>query len=116
MRAQSADLILLDEPTSHLDARAQHNVLETIDTLSRDHTGKKVKTVIMITHQLSIARRADKIAMFENGVSRNDILHLPCSPGIYSSHLRQTITEFGTHEELMARPNSQYAYLYRSTA
>ena len=69
MRAQSADLILLDEPTSHLDARAQNNVLETIDSMSRDHTGKKVKTVIMITHQLSIARRADKIAMFEDGVS-----------------------------------------------
>jgi ABC-type transport system involved in cytochrome bd biosynthesis fused ATPase/permease subunit len=69
MRAQSADLILLDEPTSHLDARAQNYVLETIDQLSRDSTGKKVKTVIMITHQLSIARRADKIAMFENGVS-----------------------------------------------
>lgn len=69
MRARTADLILLDEPTSHLDAHAQNNVFEELDTLCRDaRTGKKVKTVIVITHQLSIARRADKIAMFENGV------------------------------------------------
>lgn len=70
MRARTADLLLLDEPTSHLDAHAQNNVFKTLDGLCRDSlTGKKVKTVIVITHQLSIARRADKIAMFEDGVS-----------------------------------------------
>ena len=69
MRARTADLLLLDEPTSHLDAHAQNNVLETIETLSRDPaTGKRTKTVIIITHQLSIAKRADKIAMLTNGV------------------------------------------------
>ena len=69
MRAKEADLLLLDEPTSHLDAHAQNNVLKAVDQICRDPTsGKKVKTVIIITHQLSIARRADKIAMFENGV------------------------------------------------
>jgi len=48
----------------------------------------------VITHQLSIARRADKIAMFEDG----------------------TITEFGTHESLLAHPESHYAALYRAAA
>ncbi|KAL5487862.1 hypothetical protein ACEPAI_5970 [Sanghuangporus weigelae] len=94
MRARSADLLLLDEPTSHLDAHAQNNVLETVESICRDPgTGKRTKTVIIITHQLSIAKRADKIAMFENG----------------------TITEFGTHEELMSRADSHYASLYRAT-
>lgn len=70
MRARSADLLLLDEPTSHLDAHAQNDVLKTLDKVCRDpRTGQKTKTVIIITHQLSLARRADKIAMFENGVS-----------------------------------------------
>lgn len=70
MRARSADLLLLDEPTSHLDAHAQNDVLKTLDKICRDpRTGQKTKTVIIITHQLSLARRADKIAMFENGVS-----------------------------------------------
>lgn len=69
MRAKEADLLLLDEPTSHLDAHAQNNVLKAVDQICRDPTtGKRSKTVIIITHQLSIARRADKIAMFENGV------------------------------------------------
>lgn len=69
MRAETADLLLLDEPTSHLDAHAQHNVLKNIDHLRRDpDTGKRRKTVIIITHQLAIARKADKIAMLENGV------------------------------------------------
>ena len=69
--------MLLDEPTSHLDAHAQNHVLDTLDSLCRDpRTGEKVKTVIIITHQLSIARRADKIAMFENGVSDSIIYRL----------------------------------------
>jgi len=55
--------------------------------------GKEGKTVVFITHRLSTARRADKIAMFENG----------------------TITEFGTHEELLRRPQSAYAALYRAS-
>ncbi|KLO15702.1 P-loop containing nucleoside triphosphate hydrolase protein [Schizopora paradoxa] len=95
MRARTADLLLLDEPTSHLDAHAQHNVLKSIDHIRRDPvTGKRTKTVIIITHQLSIARKADKIAMLENG----------------------SITEFGTHDELLARPNSRYGAMYRATA
>ena len=54
---------------AHLDAHAQHNVLKSIDHIRRDPvTGKRTKTVIIITHQLSIARKADKIAMLENGV------------------------------------------------
>lgn len=69
MRALTADLLLLDEPTSHLDAHAQNSVLETVEALCRDpSTGKRVKTVIIITHQMSIAKRADKIAMLRNGV------------------------------------------------
>ena len=76
MRARTSDLLLLDEPTSHLDAHAQNNVLEAVEALCRDPvTQKRTKTVIIITHQLSIARRADKIAMFENGVRVFNVLN-----------------------------------------
>ena len=76
MRARTSDLSLLDEPTSHLDAHAQNNVLEAVEALCRDPvTQKRTKTVIIITHQLSIARRADKIAMFENGVRVFNVLN-----------------------------------------
>ncbi|KII95926.1 hypothetical protein PLICRDRAFT_34876 [Plicaturopsis crispa FD-325 SS-3] len=94
MRAENpeVDLLVFDEPTSSLDARAQKNVFDTIEQISRDSSGRRTKTVIFITHRLSTARRADKIAMMEEG----------------------TITEFGTHEDLVRRDGS-YASLYRAS-
>jgi len=94
MRAErpEVDLILLDEPTSSLDAHAQKRIFESIDKMSRSPTGDRTKTVIFITHRLSTARRADKIAMMDAG----------------------TIVEFGTHQELLRR-NGQYAALYRAS-
>lgn len=94
MRASRPDvkLLLFDEPTSSLDAHAQNQIFDTIDKISKSPSGEKIKSVIFITHRLSTARRADKVAMMENG----------------------SITEFGTHQELMAR-NGSYAALYRAS-
>jgi len=94
MRASqpNVDLLLFDEPTSSLDAHAQNQVFDTIDKISRSPSGEKTKSVIFITHRLSTARRADKVAMMENG----------------------TISEFGSHQELMAR-NGSYAALYNAS-
>ncbi|KAF9452151.1 P-loop containing nucleoside triphosphate hydrolase protein [Macrolepiota fuliginosa MF-IS2] len=88
----SVDLLVFDEPTSSLDAHAQTQIFDTITKTSKTPTGERLKTVIFITHRLSTARRADKVAMMENG----------------------TITEFGSHEELLAR-NGSYASLYRAS-
>ena len=80
------DLLLFDEPvsgfllfnflakstcfqTSALDAHAQNKVFDTLAKISRTPSGERRKTVIFITHRLSTARRADKVAMMENGVS-----------------------------------------------
>ncbi|KAF9045969.1 P-loop containing nucleoside triphosphate hydrolase protein [Hymenopellis radicata] len=86
------DLLVFDEPTSSLDAHAQHKIFETIDQISRSENGERIKTTIFITHRLSTARRADKIAMMENG----------------------TICEFGTHEELL-QLGGKYADLYHQS-
>ncbi|KAF9224311.1 P-loop containing nucleoside triphosphate hydrolase protein [Gyrodon lividus] len=94
MRADrpEVDLLLFDEPTSSLDGHAQNKIFDTIDEVSRSPSGNKTKTIIFITHRLSTARRADKIAMMEKG----------------------TITEFGTHEELIKKGGS-YAALYKAS-
>ncbi|KAG5340465.1 hypothetical protein C0989_001481 [Termitomyces sp. Mn162] len=94
MRANQpeVDLLLFDEPTSSLDAVAQNHIFNTIEKISRSPSGKRTKTVIFITHRLSTARRADKIAMMESG----------------------TISEFGTHQELLNR-NGAYAALYNAS-
>jgi len=58
--------------TSALDAHAQNKIFQTIDSVARGPgaggEAPKVKTVLFITHRLSVARRADKIAMMEHGV------------------------------------------------
>ncbi|KAL1944227.1 hypothetical protein VTO73DRAFT_3412 [Trametes versicolor] len=91
MRAQrpEVELLVFDEPTSSLDAHAQKHFFDTVEQISRDADGHRTKTVVFITHRLSTARRADKIAMMESG----------------------TITEFGTHQELLAQ-NGRYAAMY----
>jgi len=86
------DLMIFDEPTSSLDPYAHNAIFDNIEKLSRSPTGERIKTVIYVTHRLSTARRADKIAMMENG----------------------TITEFGSHQELMQN-NGAYANLYRAS-
>jgi len=94
MRADrpEVDLLVFDEPTSSLDAHAQNKVFDTIHRISGSPSGNKTKTVIFVTHRLSTARRADKIAMMERG----------------------TITEFGTHEELLEKGGA-YAALYKAS-
>lgn len=94
MRADrpEVDLLLFDEPTSSLDGCAQNKIFDTIDKVSRSPQGERLKTVIFITHRLSTARRADKIAMMENG----------------------SITEFGSHDDLLKRAGS-YATLYKAS-
>lgn len=94
MKAENpeVDLLVFDEPTSSLDPHAQNQIFDTIHRISRSPDGSPSKSVIFITHRLSTARRADKVAMMENG----------------------TISEFGTHEELLQRKGA-YASLYNQS-
>jgi ABC-type bacteriocin/lantibiotic exporter with double-glycine peptidase domain len=61
--------IILFEQTSSLDGQAQSRIFDKISDLSHPPNNEESKTVIFITHRLPLARRADKIAMMENGVS-----------------------------------------------
>jgi putative ABC transport system ATP-binding protein len=56
-------IILADEPTGNLDARAGQNVLELLLELTRDLG----RTLIMATHDTDIARRADRIGRVISG-------------------------------------------------
>ncbi len=53
--------LLLDEPTSHLDAIADRDFYDVIDEFAGD------KTVITITHRLAAARRAHRIIVMRDG-------------------------------------------------
>ncbi|GKX30925.1 iron ABC transporter ATP-binding protein [Vallitalea longa] len=62
--AQETDIMLLDEPISHLDIGYQYEISELVHKLCK----KKGITVINIVHDLNIAMRySDKILMLKDG-------------------------------------------------
>lgn len=62
--AQEPELLLLDEPTSHLDINYQQEILE----LLRDLSARRGLTVISVLHDLNLASHfADRLIMLGNG-------------------------------------------------
>jgi len=62
--AQDAPLLLLDEPTSHLDFKNQHRVLEMVHRIAAD----KGLTVLMTLHDPNLAAFfADQVVMLKQG-------------------------------------------------
>lgn len=80
-----ADLVVLDEPTSQLDAQTEEQLNEALAVLFAD------SAVLLMAHRLRTVRTADRILVVAGG----------------------EIREAGTHEELLARPDGRYAALYR---
>ncbi|MEU7749432.1 ABC transporter ATP-binding protein [Nonomuraea sp. NPDC049158] len=80
---RDAALLICDEPTAALDARAEHALFERI----RSHSDGR--TVLLITHRLASVRYADRIYVLEHG----------------------RVTEQGNHDTLMSL-DGLYADLY----
>ena len=80
-------ILVLDEPTSNVDAKAEEEIFRQIATLA------KGKILILISHRFSTTRRADRIVVLEKG----------------------KITEQGHHEELI-KLNGTYAQLFNLQA
>ncbi|MBP6888873.1 MAG: ABC transporter ATP-binding protein [Candidatus Pacebacteria bacterium] len=55
--ASGSDIIFADEPTGNLDSRNGHVILDLFLNAAKEHE----KTLIIITHDMSIARRMDKV-------------------------------------------------------
>lgn len=86
---RDAPLLICDEPTAALDARAEHHLFDQI----RRHAAQHGRTVLLITHRLASVRHADRIYVLDGG----------------------RVTEHGDHHELMA-VNGLYAELYELQA
>lgn len=56
-------IILADEPTGNLDSKSSDEIVELLKKSNRDYN----QTIIMITHNLDIAKVADRIIKIEDG-------------------------------------------------
>ena len=81
------DFIVLDEPTSNLDPLAEAEVFKKYIAMT------KGKTVIMVTHRISVASLADRVVVFAGG----------------------EIAEDGSHDDLLSG-DGEYARLYSTQA
>nr|WP_256489257.1 thiol reductant ABC exporter subunit CydD [Dyella lutea] len=58
---KDAPVLLLDEPTAHLDTHSQRAVLEAIERLARG------RTVLLVTHRLHVLALADHVVLLDGG-------------------------------------------------
>lgn len=77
---RNKDFIILDEPTSNLDPLAETDIFNKFISLAED------KTVIFVTHRISVASLADRIVVFSDGKIVQDGRHneLIGEEGVYS--------------------------------
>ena len=73
-------ILILDEATSHLDARSEALIQQALEQLMRDRTS------IVIAHRLSTVRAADQILVLDDGriVERGDHSSLVSADRIYA--------------------------------
>jgi putative ABC transport system ATP-binding protein len=60
-------IILADEPTGNLDTKTSYEIMELMETIHQ-----KGNTVIVVTHEEDIARRAKRIVRLRDGVIESD--------------------------------------------
>ena len=59
----SPSIILADEPTGNLDSKSSDEIVELLKKSNKDYN----QTIIMITHNMEIAKNADRIIKIEDG-------------------------------------------------
>jgi ATP-binding cassette subfamily B protein len=84
---REAQLMILDEPTAALDARAEYEVFQRFAELTKERSS------VLISHRFSTVRMADRIIVLDKG----------------------EILEIGSHEQLLQQ-NGKYAELFHLQA
>jgi ATP-binding cassette subfamily B protein len=77
---RDAPLLICDEPTASLDARAEHEVYQRLRELAAG------RTVVLITHRMASVREADRIYVLDHGavVEEGDHAALMAAEGSYA--------------------------------
>jgi len=64
--ANEPSLLLADEPTANLDSSSSEQIIELLIELNRSG-----QTIVMVTHELELGRRADRIIRLRDGMIEN---------------------------------------------
>jgi lipoprotein-releasing system ATP-binding protein len=59
----SPKVLFADEPTGNLDAETGRQIMDVLEKLHRDHG----QTIVMVTHDRSLAREADRVLVLSDG-------------------------------------------------
>lgn len=62
-------IILADEPTGNLDTKTSHEIMDLLEEIH-----KKGNTVIIVTHEEDIAKRAKRIVRLRDGIIESDTI------------------------------------------
>jgi ABC-type multidrug transport system fused ATPase/permease subunit len=84
---QAAPVLIMDEPTSAIDAEAELEIFDNLEVAYRD------RTLILVSHRFSTVRNADRILVVEQG----------------------RVVESGSHDELLAA-GGRYASMFSAQA
>jgi putative ABC transport system ATP-binding protein len=66
--ANDPEIIIGDEPTGNLDSKTGNEILEMLIELNK----KEGKTLIIVTHDLDIANKAEEIIVLKDGLTMRD--------------------------------------------
>lgn len=61
--ANDPEIILCDEPTGNLDVESKEKIIQLLDKLNRE----KNKTIVLVTHNLELAKETKKILFIKQG-------------------------------------------------
>ncbi len=85
---RNSNILILDEPTSAIDAKAEYEIFQKVDEMQKN------KTTIIISHRFSTVKKAKRIYVIKKG----------------------KIEEEGSHTELMKIQNGQYKEMFELQA
>ncbi len=96
---RNAPLVILDEPSASLDARAEHDLFSSIRTLLAG------RTVLLISHRFATVRGADRIYVLDQGrvVERGNHDTLMALDGLYAELFTLQARAFAPQDERGAR-------------